>query len=110
MIYEKISRERVNDFFMQSEEQFKTEIIEEILLTGWGLKLPNPEGYMWNSGEVSFSRGREAEKEYSRAGRRGIRTEILKQFRANYITKKDIERWQNLAIIPFEFRLIGDCL
>ncbi len=62
------------------------------------------------SGEVSFSRGREAEKSIRELAGEEYAQKFWKQFRANYITKKDIEKMANLAIILFEFRLIGDCL
>lgn len=63
---------------------------------------------MWKSGEVSFSRTR-SRKEYSRAGRRGIRTEILETVSRQLYYEKDIEKMAefgyNSVRIPINWRL-----
>lgn len=110
MIYEKISRERVNGFLHAVGRTIQNGNNEEILLTGWGLgNWLNPEGYMWKSGEVSFSRGREAEKSIRELAGEEYAQKFWKQFRANYITKKDIEKMAefgyNSVRIPINWRL-----
>lgn len=89
MIYEKISRERVNGFLHAVGRTIQNGNNEEILLTGWGLgNWLNPEGYMWKSGEVSFSRGREAEKSIRELAGEEYAQKFWKQFRSQLYYEK----------------------
>ena len=109
MIYEKISRERVNGFLHAVGRTIQNGNNEEILLTGWGLgNWLNPEGICGNQVKSLF-KGTRSRKSIQELAGEEYAQKFWKQFRANYITKKDIEKMAefgyNSVRIPINWRL-----
>jgi hypothetical protein len=109
---EKISRNRVKGFLKASGRTIVNGEGEDILLTGWGLgNWLLCEGYMWCSNDdPNFDRPRIIEKVIRDLAGSVYAETFWKKFRANYITKDDIQRMAELGYnsvrIPFNWRIL----
>ncbi|GHV69405.1 hypothetical protein AGMMS49928_11630 [Spirochaetia bacterium] len=107
---EKLDRKRVKGFLKARGQRIVNGDGEEILLNGWGLgNWLLCEGYMWLSHDRQFDRPRIIEETLRDLTGSSYAESFWKQFRENYITKKDIERMAELGYnsvrIPFNWRL-----
>ena len=108
---EKLDRKLVKGFLKAKERKIVNGDGEEILLTGWGLgNWLLCEGYMWLAFDNrKFDRPLNIEETIRDLTGSSYAPDFWKQFRANYITKRDIARMAELGYnsvrIPFNWRL-----
>jgi len=108
---EKLDRKRVKGFLKAKGHKIVNGDGEEILLNGWGLgNWMLCEGYMWMASDNrKFDRPLNIEDTIRDLTGSSYAKEFWKQFRANYITRRDIARMAELGYnsvrIPFNWRL-----
>jgi hypothetical protein len=108
---EKLDRQLVKGFLKAKGQKIVNGDGEEIILAGWGLgNWLLCEGYMWMAfGNKRFDRPLNIEETIRDLTGSSYAKEFWKQFRANYITRRDIARMAELGYnsvrIPFNWRL-----
>jgi len=108
---EKLDRKLVKGFLKASGQKIVNGDGEEILLAGWGLgNWLLCEGYMWMaSGNRRFDRPLIIEETIRDLTGSSYAKEFWKQFRSNYISRKDIAKMADMGYnsvrLPFNWRL-----